>query len=49
MKAIDKCSSFHNTHGAFNLIEPSISLVVFITVLVDTDLVLYLPFDEVET
>ena len=29
--------------------ELSIGLVVFITVLVDTDLVLFLPFDEVET
>ena len=29
--------------------ELSIGLVVFITVFVDTDLVLYQPFDEVET
>ena len=42
-------SSFHNTNGVFNLTELSIGLVVFITVFVDTDLVLYQPFDEVET
>ena len=37
MKAIDKCSSFHNTHGVFNLMESSINksigLFVFIAVL----------------
>ena len=42
-------SSFHNTNGVFNLMELSIGLVVFITVFVDTALVLYQPFDEVET